>query len=417
MKKRLIELGKNILIVLLLCSAILLAIAALPPRSLKEVPWITRVLQPMAPLLGLPEAELTHVEEATPVFDAAQPIAISVMGPSGRSTAMWDFAELDDAFERFSPILGQAMEDAGNFAQVSTPQVQAALSESSVYFRYSSALPADLLASWLDAKLGAAIGATDTCILSASEDTLSLYLLGEKRYCAKTQIPSDVLLPLLERSEPDGSRFCFESDFPLAPLSLLPGTEPAVPAVTASNPCEGDYLITLATELGFNPYGEGRYTDDSGTVLFSETNASVTISPEGLVTFTSTGEHFVADSLQPEALAETARQLTHTVIESVPGEGRLYLSALEREGDVTVCRFDYLISGIPVQTSRAAAAVTFTGQRVTQAVVQVYSFTGTGRTIYPLPTTQAAALLPEGSKLEMAYFINADQTLSAGWIR
>ena len=56
--KRLAELGKSILIVLLLCSLALLAVASVPTDSLREIPWLSTVLQPVAPLLGLPEAEL-----------------------------------------------------------------------------------------------------------------------------------------------------------------------------------------------------------------------------------------------------------------------------------------------------------------------------------------------------------------------
>ena len=78
MKHRLAETGKNILIVLLSCSLILLTLAVLPSQWIHSTPGLSQLLQPVAPLLGLPEAELTYVAEAAPMPDAARPIAISI---------------------------------------------------------------------------------------------------------------------------------------------------------------------------------------------------------------------------------------------------------------------------------------------------------------------------------------------------
>lgn len=415
MKQRLVETGKNILIALLICSLLLLSFTALPSQSIRSLPWLSRLLQPVAPLLGLPEAELTYVAEAAPVLDAAQPIAISVNSRAGRSTAMWDFAALDRAFETFSPLLGQALDSAEHFNQASKEQIMLALSGESVYFRYGHALPAALPASWLDASLEAAVGQIHTCILSAADETLTLFLLGKADYAAVTAIPSEMLRTLLPLFEADGSQFAFETDLRLEALSLLPGSTPAVPSFTVSNPCDSRYINALATLLGFNPYGEGRYTDDLGTVRFSETNATLEITAAGLVAFRAEADRFTADTLQPQALAETARQWIDLVLTDVPGDGRLYLSGLTQSGNTTVCTFDYVISGIPVVMAGEAARVTFTGQSVSEAVIQVCSFTGTGKTIYPLPIAQAAAVLREGSALEMSYCINANDTLTAGW--
>ena len=77
MKTRFKEIGKNILIVLLICSLLLLTLIAMPTRSVSAIPWLSQLLQPMGPLLGLPEAELTYVAQAEPVPNAAQPTVAS----------------------------------------------------------------------------------------------------------------------------------------------------------------------------------------------------------------------------------------------------------------------------------------------------------------------------------------------------
>lgn len=415
MKQRLLESGKNILIVLLICSLLLLSASALPAQSIRSVPWLSKLLQPVAPLLGLPEADLTYVAQAMQVTDAARPIAISVKHDAGRHTAMWDFAELDRTFEVFSPILGQALDQAENFNLVTEAQILQALEGRSVFFRYSHALPGMLPASWLGGTLEAAVGDIHTYILSAEDDTVVLYLLGKENYSAATDLSGSVLLSLLQTCAPDGSQFAFESELPLSPLSLLPGTSPAVPAFTLSNPCDNRYVNALATDLGFNPYGESRYTDDLGTVRFSETNASLEITASGLVTFRAEADRYQALSVQPQDLVDAARELIDRITADIPGDGRLYLSNLTVSGTTAICTFDYFISGIPVAMAGEAACVTFEDRSVTEAAVQVLAFTGTGKTIRPLPVTQAAAVLGEGSTLEMSYCVGADDTVSAGW--
>lgn len=415
MKQRLTETGKNILIILLICSLLFLAAAALPAQSVRSVPWLSKLLQPVAPLLGLPEAELAYVEQAEPVPGAAQPVAVSVKNHDGRYTAMWDFAELDHTFESFSSLLGQALDHSEQFNKVSPEQVMEALGGSSVCFRYHRALPGALLASWLGSSLEADVGNVHTCILSVEDDGVWLYLLGQENYAAVTELSRDMLTSLLATYKPDGSQFAFETQLSLSPLSLLPGDAPVVPSFTLSNPCDSRYMNMLATELGFNPYSESRYTDDLGNVRFSETNASLEISASGLVTFRAEAERFVAASQHPRDLADTARQLVDAIVSDIPGDGRLYLSELTVTGTTAVCTFDYVVSGIPVSMAETAASVVFEGRSVTEAAVQALSFTGTGKLIHPLPVAQAAAVLGVESDLEMSYCVNADYTVSAGW--
>lgn len=418
MKTRMKEIGKNILIVLLIGSLLLLSVLAIPTRSISALPWLSQLLQPMAPLLGLSEAELTYVEQSEPVPDAAQPIAISINNDTGRHTAMWDFTALDEAFAVFAPVLAQALDASENFNLVSEYQVQSAISGSSVTFVYGGLLPAPLMASWLGGTLNAAIDTAGTCILAAQDGTLTLYLLDKNhRYAARTELSDQLLLPLLELYSADGSAFVFETDYPLSPMSLLPGNTPSAPACSFSNPCDSRFVDALATTLGFNPYAETRYTDDRGTDCFSETGASLEVSTSGHVLFRTENARYTAAGTDPEDLTETARQLTDTILEDVAGDGRLYLSSMSQDGDTTVCEFDYFISGIPVQLSEPAARVRFSKAAVTEVSIALYSFAGTGKTLYPLPIAQAAAVLEDGSPLELAYRLGPDGALNVGWVQ
>ena len=417
MKNKIIEIGKNLLIVLLMCGVILLSVLCIPTTSLVNIPWLSRLLQPLAPLFGISEAELTYVAQAEPVPDAAQPIAISINNDVGRYTAMWDFASLDDTFSAFSPVLAQSINAAGNFYQVSEQQVQAALSGQSVYFRYGSALPADAIASWLDSELHAAVEDVYGCILAAQDGTISLYFLGETSYASQTDLPDQLLMPLLQAYLPDGSAFAFEADQPLTPLSLLPGSTPSTPVFQFFNPCDSRFINSLATALGFNPYAETRYIDDHGTDCFSETNSSLEITSSGHLLLQSEGTRFAASGTDTEVLVAAARRIMDTIYGDVSSEGRLYLSGVTKAADATVCEFEYVLGGVAVKLSEPAASVRFTGSAVTEVSAQLYAFSATGKTQYPLPVPQAIRVLEDGAPLELAFFPSADGTMTAGWIQ
>ena len=416
MKKRLLELGKDLLIALLLCSLLLLAAAAVPVETIRDNPGLSKLLQPLAPLLGLPEAELAYVETALPILDAAQPVAISVQNSMGRATAIWNFTSLDSAFETYGGLLGQAMDTAELFSEVSTAQLRKALSGSSVYFQYGCSLPVPLLASWLGANLEAGVPDAQAFLLALEDDAVVLYLCSETPLRAVTQVQPQDLEALLEQSRSDGSQLAFETGSHLDAVSILPGGSITAPGAAVSNPCDSRYIDQLATELGFNAYGETRYTDDEGVTYLSEANCALEISSSGSVLLTASApDRFSASSDSDEALVETARQLVETAAGSICGDARLYLSGLTRQEDVTVCTFGYLVSGIPVALDGDAASVTFSGRSVVQLEVQVMTFTLSGSTLYPLPVAQAAAVLPSGSTLELQYRIGSDRTLSVGW--
>lgn len=417
--KRLIELGKDLLIVLLICSLILLAVTFVPLESIRNSPSLSRLAQPFAPLLGLSEAELTYVETALPVLDAAQPVAISAHHAESRATALWDFDALDAAFETYGGLLGQAMDTAELFAEATDSQILTALTGSSIYFRYSTSLPVPLLASWLGAELNAQLPEICACILSLEQDSVALYLLGvEACFRSETQVQPETLAALLEQIHADGSRFSFESGASASALSLLPGGSIAVPGAAVSNPCDSRYTDQLATELDFNPYGETRFTDDEGTMFYTEANCALEISASGTILLTSSApDRFLAASASDEALVELARQLVDAAVGNVVRDGRIYLSGLTRQEDATVCTFDYLVSGIPVVLPGHAATITFSGASLTRLELQVYTFAFSGQSLYPLPAAQTMAILPAGSELTLQYCINPDKTLAVGWKR
>ena len=84
--QRLLEIGKDILIVFLVLVNVTLAIMCLPTKTLTQTKWLASALRPFAGLFGLNEAELTYTAPATgsAFIGAAQPVAVTLSTEAGR---------------------------------------------------------------------------------------------------------------------------------------------------------------------------------------------------------------------------------------------------------------------------------------------------------------------------------------------
>jgi len=419
MKKRIVETGKTLLIILLICTLLLLTAASLPREMIRSTPWLSSLLQPLAPVLGLPEAELTYVEDAQPVLDAAQPLTISVRNQVGRYTARWNFEALDQAYETLGGLLGQALDTAGEFSVVRVDRLPDALSQDSIFFDFGFQLPVLLLGSWLEASPEQTDAAGQLFILAEEDGCVNLYLSGEQCLMAPTAVQPEAMAVLLEQFRPDGSCFAFETESHLSALTLLSEEDPSLEAALSSAPRDIRYAEGLATALGFNAYDENRYTDSTGTTYFSESNCSLQVSPSGeVLLMSSSPDRFRATGATLEALVEDARVMVQLVLRDLAGEERIYLSGIRQEENRTICDFDYVLNGIPVSCgSKPAATVTFTDSAVTSLELKAVSFTGTGEPLKILPAAQAAAIVPENGHLILKYYRSADGSITAGWAK
>ena len=415
MKRKLIETGKNILIAVLLLILIVLMVASLPTAQIRQTPWLSEVLQPLAPILGLPEAEFAYVETALPIMDAAAPVTVSVNNDAGRYTAMWDDEEIDRTFENLGGVLAQALDTASDAQVAELHQLTRALSGTSVCYCSLGSLPADLLAAWLDARPAEPVQMEVSSLALASEDgETALYLVGKRILRAKTEVPAETLEHLLSEYIPDGSRFAYETDTELSPLSVLPGSARLVRAVGRTVPLSTKLSQRIAADLGFNPYGDAAYTDADGDTYYTEIGGALHITAQGLLTLTSTsGQRFAVPDRQPGTLAEEGRRLVELTAGDTLGDARVYLTDIETENEKTVLEFAYVINGIAVEG--AGARVTFTGNAVTELRLQLATYTVRSLMLHFLPPVQAAAILPGDADLRLIYSDTGANQLTAGW--
>ena len=186
--RRWTEIGKDLLIVILVAALLTLTLLALPERTLTSSPVLSAALKPFAGLFGLDQAELTYTEKALPGLDAAQPLAVSVRNSAGRYTAQYDFETLDSVYEALGSMLGQALESA-QLEQTTLQKLYSAIAGTSVTFVYPAELPSGVLAEWLGAQAPEAGEAAMLYVLSLQESgAVRLYLCGESCWVGDTAL-------------------------------------------------------------------------------------------------------------------------------------------------------------------------------------------------------------------------------------
>ncbi len=421
MRKKVVELCKSLLIVLLALSILVLTLLALPTRTLTQTPWLAALLSPFAQTLGIERASAPIAQADETSAPAAQPVQISIMTGGGRSTLAYDFAALDEGYETLGGLLAQALDSADAPQQATRARLYDALGGESVAFLYPGTLPADAVASWLGADSETLAGCNAWLfVLSARGETAQLYLLGETAYVAGTQLASETITHAAGAYHPDGSQFLFEntagSYAHLDGAALIPAAAPALRGAQVTNPCDGRFITALASRLGFNAYGDATYTDDAGNTFFSETNYTLQISADGRLRLRSQDRARLPASGGAAGQIRAAQELLTQLLSGVQSDARLYLIGYTPTDTGAVCTFDYVLNGVRVlQASGFGASVTISSGRITAADAVLAGYTLTDETLTLLPAAQAAVLLADDTRMELCYAVSGGQ-LTAGWI-
>ena len=419
MGKKILEIFKDILIAALALAIVVLTLLALPAKTITSTPWLAAILRPVAPLFGLSQSELTYTGEviADELHGAAQPIAISIRNDAGRMSAQYDFVSLDSAFEQFGGLLAQALDGAQSGSLVTDRTLQLALGGKSIAFCYPAELPPSAVAAWLNAS-APELPAAQWFVLAVEDGAVALYLSGAEVYRCQTTLSAAALESAISDLQPDGSFFAFEDQnySRAAALSLVtPGA--VLPDALASNPCEARFISSLASALGFNPYGDAKYVDPAGSTSFTETTHALSVTAAGRVSLQvfEPMERFQSASDSTESRIEAARELLADISGSSLGEARLYLTAVSTDGAQTVCTFAYFLNGVRV-SSIEPAAVTFEGTRITAASILLRMVQPTAEHASLLPAAQAAAILRYGQPLALRYVEHGEDSLTAAWM-
>lgn len=403
------EMLKNIIIVLLFCSLMVLLLLAIPGGKAAAQRTVRTVLSSAG---ILPQDEPAAASYGT----AARPVLISLRNEGGRSSVYGGELALDTAYEVAAPLFAKAFFTASEEQERTMSAFTAALRQTGVYLAFDGALPSEVLAAWLGAETTVCARPADSYLLSLSAGRVTLWLCGEQYFSYTTGLSADELRAAAEGSMDDGGGFACERGSALHPQTFLPGGAITLPGGQLSNPCTLSAAQEIASALEFNPYGSGAYVDIGGSFVFSESGRTCTVTQDGTVRFSAEAGQYDAYAATAETAAgyiDAAQLVLGAVSADRIGDARWSLCGYQRTETGASCTFRYHYQGLPVLPR--TATVIFTGSRLTSLTVPVCTFTAAENGTLPLPPAQAEILAPENARLRLVYRSAADGSLNAEW--
>lgn len=414
---RLRESIKSALIVLLVCSAVFLAI---------RTGVFNEFFSSTSALFTLSQAsDAPHSGEQT-LGEAAKPLLIVLTGENGLHCAVkYDSIRLDEAYASLSGALGEALGSAGDAQAATAAQFRRALTSAGVFFDFQADIPLSSLAAWLGMDM---LRPNPTCArrvaLTASESGgVELWYLdgdGAVFRCATASV-FQTIADVTSQHAPNNQYFVFELGNDYAGLDeyLVLGDSPIVCAKAAFAPSGSDSgtLNRVLEAFGYPAYYSSTYTETNGVSVYVRNGSILKISDSGEVFYKLTesaqGE-ILADSLGDGSLIETARAIVAAA--ASPGSASICFDSLTKEEGFSTVEFSYVLNGIRIAGSAASVRISDSGA-VIWAKLRLGSYSLTEDTVTLLPELQAAAIVRSDfnkNELRLVY-VDGDDGLEPIW--
>lgn len=420
-KRRWLERGKTLLIILLSISALFL----IGRSPLVQSSGLTDVFSDSR---GSGDGDSASVSLAT----APIPIRMAVGSDQGLYGVQYDQAASDALFDQVGPLLGEALSTAGEPTAIRQNQWRDRLTGLCIYFDFASPVPLSALCSWL--KGGTAYTAPDisarwVLLAEETDGTISLCYAteeGEFYRCATTLSASLHLAAIVESVTPNSAFFAFEDEELseiAAPYTLFTSEEVKGMAYNSATPTilsDEAQAETLLTALSFS--NQNRAAVPEG-VLYVDGDDTLRLSGSGRVVYDGSGEGKYTAGEGLVGAVDAAWALVNATLGSICGDARLHLlSALEgEEGDYTVT-FGYVLNGSAVYLYEQGWAARFCVQNgvIREFTLYLRTYTATNQQTLLLPADKAAAALTalsdEPKELVIQYSDNGGSTVLPGWV-
>lgn len=423
-RSRLVEWGKNLLILLLAISLLYL---------LGRTQISDNVLNGVRDLLeGSSKGSVDSVVDQSSSVKI-QPMRLAVYQNGQRYGVQYNQDAVDADFSALSILFAEAMSSAGTPEQVSEQVWRSALCRTGIYVDFYYSVPLTILSGWLGDDQGNSAltgSARRVCLAEGEDGGVALFYINEESgsyYSSETNLSSDVHLDTAVADWfPNGAQFAFEVPGmeSIEPYTLLTVTpQPAVYAT--GNPLleDSSRVGELFSALTFHSQSTILNPTTGGQLV--EGNDSLRLSEDGLVTFHTIGSSEFRFSL-PENSVEAALDYVQSLAEATVGawcgQARLCLAEVKESPEQIEITFQYSLNGAPVMLpeGRAAARFIVSSGAITDFSLYLRSYADEGETSLVLPALQAAAAMEAldvyGKELTLAYQDSGGEEVGAGWI-
>jgi len=431
--RRLIEAGKNILIVLLSCSAIYMGANALVVGGLqglfqKNDPGRSQVVTQREP------------------SSVAWPVRMAISSWTGESMirygVQYDRAVCEEQFQPVASLLREALSGLGVAQEVSEVIWQRVLRQhDSLYFDLLGDIPISVLSGWLSGTENPQEGTVRRLILAAEQKHVLVYYqdtVTQKYYMRVADVVSvEQIHSVTQALMGNGAQFAFEMEGyeGLEGNTLLLPEQPQPKIFAVSNPMDGvsqteelDQNSNLGKLLMSLSFPDSSYIYSGTDQVIRSGNDTLRISAQGVVRYNAAeGEksRYIVESQndQPTAfeVAEACRRLADGAAGELSGEARLYLKEMSRTPNGWQVDFFYCLDGARVQVGEEGYAAHFVveGTEITQFILQLRCYEQTGEQSIVMPEQQACAAMDamgkRGSELLLAYRDMGSGNVSAVW--
>ncbi len=422
---RLLEIGKSILLVLLVISTITLT-------------WLTWSYNEQLPAElftwsgGKDSAEQTSARPA--YMEADWPVKLAVSGENGRYGAQYS-ADVRAGYEKLKILVGEALATAGEPQRVSADNLLRAFGGYFVYLEYDRPIPIHALSGWMGSDLPKMPESTSVfrLLISANLDSNGVDLVywdsaGGVWTCeTKTSIGSFLSIVGEQKSGECGFAFEYGAQYPFSDAYTLvkPDISAVFPVTSRTQTDSDERIAALSEAFKLNPYSNYSYPQGNDRIV-TDNMRSIRITHDGRALYKDSGSEPGEQRLEvaggngptdQNAVIEAARLVAAAAVKPFAVEEELCFSGItfdpaKSEYSLT---FDYRIAGIPVYFKEGhAAEFIVSGGVITDVEIQLkgYSLTGIPSPLLPILQASAAA---DGQPLTPAYYDDGQESARVIW--
>ena len=422
-RRRLVEAGKSLLILLLSASAIFLTGTIFLQDGTGTLFWGSDSVSGLSPTPDVPSS-----------VAVSRPIRMAVVNSSGRYGVQYDTPGADELFDSLSGLLSEGLDSASSPQAVNRTQWESALSCRSIYYDFPGVLPLSLAAIWLgDGESSSILTAEVTCLLLAerkNDTAVDLYYVDAadgSYYTCSTQ----VLFPeTLESYIPNDAFFAFQSpeDYSMLDPDTLLLSDPPTPflytAGAGINVEDAAARSALLAVLQFFPQSSAVYPSADGWRV-RDGNDTLHLAADGTVTFEAgNSEHRypIPSGSNRAQLVELTSELVRSALSPYCGSARPYLHSISSGNGSMILTYGCTLSGAEVQYGQDNWYARFTVQsgRIVEYTLHLRRYAPSDVAMPVLPEYQAIAamevLQAEGRRLLLHYYDNGSGNVTPAWI-